>query len=142
MESREIKMRQVWITDAEVITAFGDTLDALWQGLMEGRTAVKPVTRFGSGAYNAACIDDLESSGTQSMMHHLLDRLFGKTGPVPEDSLIITATTKSGIDNLELLCRGVTADSKDVLLSSLPKKRKAKTIRLSRQVLRATLLFF
>ena len=42
---------------------------------------------------------------------------------VPPDSLLITATTKSGIDNLERIRLGISADSRDVQLS-----RAAETI--------------
>jgi len=110
------------ITDMAAITALGDNLETLWQGLMEGQTAIRSVSRFPVDGYHAkiaACIDDLKPSGGHSILHHLLDRLFPKMAPVPPDSSLITATLKAGIDNLETLCRGHHADFRDVLLSSL-----------------------
>ena len=110
------------ITDAAVITALGNTPGELWQELMAGETAIRPVGRFPVDSYPAkiaACIDNLKPSDGRSMLYTLLDRLLIETGPVPPDSLVITATTKAGIDNLELLRRGKTVDFQDILLSSV-----------------------
>ncbi|NNL74899.1 MAG: beta-ketoacyl-[acyl-carrier-protein] synthase family protein [Desulfobacterales bacterium] len=104
------------------MTAPGDNLHALWQRLMAGSTAIRPFHRFPVDNYKAkiaACIEDLTPSPDSSMMHTLLNRLFMDMGPVPLDSFLITATTKAGIDNLELLRRGQHAAFRDVLLSSL-----------------------
>ena len=51
------------------------------------------------------------------MAHSLLDRLIMQSDRVPPDALLLTATTKSGIDNLERIRRGIAADSRDVRLS-------------------------
>jgi 3-oxoacyl-[acyl-carrier-protein] synthase II len=53
------------------------------------------------------------------MLQDLLERLFPGLGPVPTDAALITATIKSGADNLELFCRGKSASFQDVLLSSV-----------------------
>jgi 3-oxoacyl-[acyl-carrier-protein] synthase II len=57
------------------------------------------------------------------MVHSLLERLIMQVDRVPPDSLLITATTKAGIDNLERRRRGIPADCRDVRLS-----RAAETI--------------
>ena len=113
---------QVIITDATTITAPGNNLKELWQGLLAGETAIRPINRFPVDNYNAkiaACIEDLKPTGGHSMMHPLLDRLFFDMGPIPPDSFLITATTKAGIDNLESLRQGNPADFQDILLSSI-----------------------
>jgi len=51
------------------------------------------------------------------MVYDLLDRLFVLIGPVPEDSYLITASTKAGIDSLERSVRGLSADMRDCLFS-------------------------
>jgi len=115
-------LRRVVITDATTITAPGNNLSELWQGLLAGETAIRPVNRFPLDNYGskiAACIEDLKPINGHSMIHALLDRLFFEMGPVPPDSFLITATTKAGIDNLETLRRGNSADFQDVLLSSI-----------------------
>lgn len=113
---------QVVITDAAAITALGSNLAELWRGLLEGKSAIRPVTRFAVDGYSAdvaACIDGLKPAGGRSMIHSLLDRLFADFGPIPRDAFLITATTKAGIDNLEALRRGHVVDWEDILLSSL-----------------------
>lgn len=112
------------VTDAAVVTAMGNNLELLWQGLMAGETAIRPITRFPVDqdhykAKIAAHIDDLKSSGGRSMLQDLLDRVFFGMGPVPSDAALITATIKSGADNLESFCRAKPASFQDVLLSSM-----------------------
>ena len=113
-------MRDVWITDAAAVTALGENLNQTWHGLLAGQTSIGPVLRFPVDNYSAgiaACIEDLSSNGDRSMAHNLLERLIMQMDRVPPDSLLITATTKSGIDNLERRRLGKPADSRDVLLS-------------------------
>lgn len=115
---------RVVVTDAAVVTALGNTLEELWRGLMAGKTAIRPVTRFSVDqnhyrAKIAALIDDLQPGGDRSMLRDLLNRLIAAMGPVPADSALITATVKAGADNLESICRGKPADFQDVMLSSI-----------------------
>ena len=114
----------VVVTDVASVTALGNNPEALWQGLMAGETAIRPVRRFSVDqnhyqAKIAALIDDLESSGNRSILHDLLNRLLAGLGPVPADATLITATVKAGIDNLESICRSKQADFQDVQLSSI-----------------------
>jgi 3-oxoacyl-[acyl-carrier-protein] synthase II len=113
---------RVVITDAAAVTALGNNLESLWQGLMSGETAIRAIKRFPVDqehykAKIAAHIDDLKSSGDRSMLHDLLERLILGMEPVPSDAALITATIKSGGDNLESFCRGKQVDFRDVLLS-------------------------
>ena len=113
-------MREVWITDTAAVTPLGENLDQLWQGILGGQTGIGPVLRFPVDKYSAgiaACIEDLSSTGDRSMVHCLLERLIMQIDRIPPDSLLITATTKSGIDNLERHRMGIPADPRDVLLS-------------------------
>jgi len=118
-------MHQVLITDVTTVTALGDDLEQLWQGLMAGKTGIKPVRHFPVENYTskyAACIENLTLSGSltkKSRIQILLDRLLEKMFPIPADSFLITATTKSGIDNLEQLCRGNRTNVQDLLLSTI-----------------------
>jgi len=111
------------ITLASTVTAMSDSLDGLWRGLLAGDTAIRPVNRFpvkNYGAGIAGCIEWLQPSAGRSMLHSLCDRLFSNWGPVPSDTFLITATTKAGIDNLEKISTGKSADIQDILPSSLP----------------------
>jgi 3-oxoacyl-[acyl-carrier-protein] synthase II len=111
------------ITHASTVTALSDSLDGLWRGLLAGNTAIRPVNRFPVKNYSAgiaSCIEGLNPSGSQSMLHSLCDRLFSNWETVPADTLLITATTKAGIDNLEKVSTGKSADIQDILPSSFP----------------------
>ena len=105
------------------VTALSDTLEGLWEGLVSGKTAIHPITRFNTDRYTSAvgaCIEDLPAGGTGSKIHGLLSRLFQGWGPMPADTFLLTASTKSGIDNLEKTLRGESAETRDILLPSLP----------------------
>lgn len=111
------------VVDMAAVTALSDSLEGLWQGLLSGHSAIAPVPRFSTAPYTsrvAACIPDLTSSGPESMIHDLLDRLFSKWHPLPQDTYVITASAKAGIDNLEKIHRGHSAEIQDIFLSSLP----------------------
>ena len=115
---------RVVVTDAAAITALATNPEALWQGLLAGQTAIRPITRFPVDqdhykAKIAAHIDDLRATEGRSLLEDLLNRLLREMGPVPPDATLITATIKSGVDNLETLCRGEPSNFKDVLLSAL-----------------------
>ncbi|MDP7417342.1 MAG: beta-ketoacyl synthase N-terminal-like domain-containing protein, partial [Desulfobacterales bacterium] len=123
-EFEKRKPNTVTITDAAAITALGTNLQETWQGVLAGRTAIRPINRFPVGNYStkvAACVEDLKSSHGESLLHSLLDRLFVTRTSIPTDAFLITATTKAGIDNLELILRGYPADLQDILLSSITK---------------------
>ena len=122
MAGRKIKMSEVWITDAATVTPFGDGCNRLWQALVAGKSAIKPVSQFAVDSYYtgiAACIQDLPPSGEHSRWYTLIHRLVRQLQPVPSDTLLITSTTKSGIDNLEKVCAGRPADPQDIMLSAI-----------------------
>jgi len=115
-------LKEVWITAAGVVTPLGNDLEGLWNRLMAGRSSIKPVKRFSVKNYHAgiaSCIEDLPSSTEMSFVHTLTEPLITQIDPVPTDALLITATTKGGIDNLENLSRGIQANPRDTFLFSL-----------------------
>ena len=119
----------VWIVDALTVTSMGMTFADLWRGLMAGKSAIEPIERFPVERYEcslAACIEDLSTAGPQSMTHSLIDLILEQLFPIPKDSFLITATTKSGIDNLEKICRKEFVHQEDVLLSSVGKRLASK----------------
>lgn len=114
--------REVVITDAAVVTALGGDLQSSWQRMLAGEIAIGPVTRFSVRNYTsgiAACIADLEYCDGGSLIRPLLDRLFTGLAPVPPDSLLITATAKAGIDNLERFRQGKQVEIEHICLSSV-----------------------
>ncbi len=123
MAEGEYRSKEVWVTDVSAVTALAQDLDGLWHRILSGDTSIKPVRRFPVDRYTsrvASLMEDLIRPGDQSLTHALLDRLFRKTGPVPSDAFLVTATTKAGIDNLERLRHKIPADPNDILLASIP----------------------
>jgi len=115
---------QAIVTDAAVVTALGASLENLWARLLCGETAIHPISRFPVDRKHyrskiAAVINDLNPRPGRSLMTDLLDRLVDQVDFVPRDAVLITATIKSGIDNLESECRGTPTGMQDILLTSL-----------------------
>ncbi len=122
-------MRRVCVVDTAVVTAFGDGLAPLWDGLLAGRSAIAPLSRFGADRYQstlAACVPDLSADPGESLIVPLLARLLAGLGPVPADCKVLTATTKGGIDNLEKLRRGQPCQPDVVLPGDLPGRVAAR----------------
>lgn len=101
-------MKPVFISKAACLTALGSGPDALWQGLLDGRSGIAPLQRFNSENYVsslAACIEDLELPAGGSRLDPLLERLAEQLGEVPRDTRLLVASTKGEIDRLEGACR-------------------------------------
>ena len=118
-------MREVWITDAGVVTAAGSSLKATWDRIMSGKTAIHEIDRFPVNGYRSrmgGTISDVKPSGAGSMTGPIIDRILSQIGRIPPDSVIVTATTKAGIDNLEKMKRDLPFELGDILPSSIGEK--------------------
>ncbi|NCC49820.1 MAG: beta-ketoacyl-[acyl-carrier-protein] synthase family protein [Spartobacteria bacterium] len=114
------------IVTADIITAYGQGLACLWDGVCAGQCAVRPVVRFPVDAFackNAALIDSLDGQAHDSlvmqMLRPMLEQLEGEWSPAIK---LLLATTTGEIDWLQ---RGVVEASRDVadsLLSRLLKQ--------------------
>lgn len=116
-------MSRVCVVDAALVSAFGDGLAPLWAGLLAGRTAIAPLTRFAADRYLskvAACMPGLKAKSGESLLLPLLERLLVQLAPVPNDCRVLTATTKGGIDLLERRGRGEACPMDAVLPGTLP----------------------
>lgn len=97
-------MNAVHVVDIGVVTALGQSVEALWDGLSVGRTGLAPVRRFATDGYLsnlAGCIPALDAERPDSRLDALAQMLFDGTGSIPADTMLFTATTKAGIDQLE-----------------------------------------
>ena len=115
-------MSRVWIVGTAAVTALGGDADALWGGLLAGRSGIGPLTRFSTAPYKthvAACVPGLEPQGPGSLARVLLERLCALLPPLPPDTRLIAATTKGGVDCLERIARGLPADPDDIPLPAL-----------------------
>jgi 3-oxoacyl-[acyl-carrier-protein] synthase II len=96
---------------------------------MKNRSAIQPIQRFDADRYSAkiaSCIDDLTAAEGHSLVQALVARLMRQLHPVSPDTWLITATTKSGIDNLERDARGEAADLNDTLLTCISQQIRSK----------------
>jgi 3-oxoacyl-(acyl-carrier-protein) synthase len=96
---------KVVLGPADVVTAYGWGLDALWSGLMSGITAIAPVPRFaelGLPTTIAAVIPDLQPAPGESRAWAMLRRLITPlVGTLDPDTPVILATTVGEIENVE-----------------------------------------
>ena len=101
-------MRRVVISKISTVTALGDGLDSLWQRLLNGECGISSLTRFSSESYisrYAACIDNLQASEEISLLDPILERVALQMTDIPNDGLLLVASTKGEIDRLTTVCR-------------------------------------
>lgn len=115
-------MKEACISAAHAVTGLGPDLDSLRRGMMAGESAIRPLTRFGTGRYlsgNASWIEGLEPEGGDSRIYPLLDRLLAGFDPVPADAALITASTKGCVDVMEQLQAGLPGDPADIPMARM-----------------------
>ncbi len=96
-------MNRVVISQAATVTALGDGLDSLWQGLQEGRSGITPHDRFDCRNYisrQAACIEDLTNAEEVSLHDQILERVAVQLDPLPTNCRLLVASTKGEVDRL------------------------------------------
>lgn len=93
------------ISQFDIVTAYGWGLDALWDGLMSGKTAIKSTARFADRGFlsdQAAMIPDLTPAAGESRvmagLRRILTPIAGKLDPMTP---LIVATTVGEIEYLE-----------------------------------------
>lgn len=107
MENRRISAGEIRIVavSSEMVTPYGKGIDACWDNILAGQTAISKLTRFDTSAFQsgyAATIEGLEYHRKDSLVMQMLDSLFGKSaGSIPADANLIVATTKGEIDLIE-----------------------------------------
>ena len=109
METGGFGLSTVHIADIGVVTALGTGTEALWEALLAGRSGLAPVRRFATDNYvcqQAGCIASLDAEHPNSRLDRLVEMLFDGIDAVPRDTTLFTASTKGGIDQLELAVRG------------------------------------
>jgi len=96
-------MRAVAVS-SEMVTPYGRGTAACWDNIFDGRTAISPVNRFDTGAFQsgyAGTVKGLKYHQGDSLVMQMLSLLFDNPGVIPVDAGLIVATTKGEIDLLE-----------------------------------------
>ena len=107
-----------------MLTPYGKGIDACWQGLLAGQSAISRVSRFKTAAFHsdyAGIISGLRYHEQTSLVMQMLQSLFKGTA-VPEDAKLLLATTKGEIDLLEQSMLENRGDSTDAIISRLIRK--------------------
>jgi len=121
-------MNPVYVTDVAAITSMGPDLESLYDGLMNKKSGISRITRFNNTSYCtnpfAGVIKDLYYSKKTSIIFQLSDILLNQirrkqSGRIENDTFLITASTKAGIDLLEQNNARSKILPKDILLSDL-----------------------
>jgi 3-oxoacyl-[acyl-carrier-protein] synthase II len=113
-----------------MITPYGKGVDACWSGLTTGETAIRPVTRFNTEAFQsnqAGTCAGLAYHGNESLVVQMLKQLFSDTAAcsIPHDAKMILASTKGEIDLLEMDLLDGRADAAESTMDRLlPKVEK------------------
>ena len=118
-------MSRVVVSRIATVTALGDGLDPLWQGLLNGESGIAPLTRFNCENYisrYAACIDNLQSSAESSLLDTILERVAVQIGTLPDDCRLLVASTKGEVDLLTKACRQERVLPSTVLFEPLLEK--------------------
>jgi 3-oxoacyl-[acyl-carrier-protein] synthase II len=112
------------VVSADMLTPYGKGIDACWQGLLAGQSAISRVSRFKTAAFHsdyAGIISGLQYHGQTSLVMQMLQALFEGTD-VPEDAKLLLATTKGEIDLLEWSMLENKGDVADAVVSRLIRK--------------------
>jgi 3-oxoacyl-[acyl-carrier-protein] synthase II len=84
---------------------YGWGVDSCWQGLLSGRTAIRPFERISRKFFpteKAAFVPDLDPNGDETLVMQMVRPLIQRNASViPPDALLILATTNGEIDILE-----------------------------------------
>lgn len=116
------------ITVCDVVTAYGRGVSACWEGIAEGKTALRRVERFFTEHFqssNAATVSGLTYLGDDSLVMQMLAPLVKiNKALIPADAFLILASTTGEIDILEKQVLEGIGDAAESRLSVLLEKVK------------------
>ena len=96
---------KVVVTDYDMLTAYGHGIQACWDGLLSGRSALREVERLNISSCRCklgGSVAGIESMASHSASYQLIDLLFSdKKNPVPEGAPLLLATTNGEVDLIE-----------------------------------------
>ena len=109
------------ITQFDVATAYGWGLDALWDGLLSGKTAIRSTQRFAERGFvsdQVAEIGDLKPQAGESRVWAGLKRILSPlVGKIDPETPVILATT---VGEIEFVERGVLEEKSGLADESRP----------------------
>jgi len=109
------------VVAADMITPYGKGIDACWQGVLAGQSAISRVSRFATAAFHsdyAGIITGLRYHEETSLVMQMLQALFAGV-VIPGDAKLLLATTKGEIDLLEQFLLENKGEAADAVVSRL-----------------------
>lgn len=97
-------MREVYIVKHAIATGLGNSVEATWHGLLEGRSGLDAVTRFPTdrlSSHKASSIPDLVPIAWENRVCALARRVLEQVAPVPKGTCIIWAGIKGNAEFIE-----------------------------------------
>ncbi len=89
----------------DMVSGYGWGIDSCWEGLLSGKTAIKPLERFRPENFptkKAAVVPGLDPDRDETMVMQMVTHLIDNSvSNIPHDALLILATTNGEIDILE-----------------------------------------
>ncbi|MCX5714391.1 MAG: beta-ketoacyl synthase N-terminal-like domain-containing protein [Candidatus Omnitrophica bacterium] len=119
------------VTACDLVTAYGKGALFCWEGILSSKSAIGKVERFSTVSFqskNAAVVAGLKYFGDDSLLMQMFISLLKRNKDlIPQDALLILATTTGEIDILEQHVLEGVGDAKESGFSFLLEKVKALT---------------
>ncbi len=98
---------EVYVVDLGVTCALGSTLEEIWPRLRRGESALRRIQSFETDQLEfqyAACVPDLQADAQPNRVCALLGRALAQLRPVPEDTFVVWAGLKGGVEYIQAQC--------------------------------------
>ncbi len=116
------------ITNYDLVSAYGEGIGPLWDGLLSAKTRLDKLNRFCTQSclsHNAATIPALTVKSPESLAGQMFKILFSRSADIiPKDAFLILATTAGEIDLLEQAVLNKTNRAEESCPGGLLKKVK------------------
>jgi len=135
-------VKKACIVSSDIVSPFGDGVDACWEALLAGKSALAQTKRFHSKELQSCyigAVEGVEYGKDESLVMQMLKPMLKRVKPlIPEDSKLILATVKGEIDLLErFLLEGKGSGDDSNLHCLLAKVRELLGLKDSGMVLSA-----
>ncbi len=126
-------MRKAMIAQTCAVTSLGNTLSQTFKALLKKKSGIKEIKRFPTHNYKskyAAFIEDIENpydkGCNRSLFLNLTDLIIDQLTDIPENTVLLTATTKACVDLFEKENSKIAGFNKYIAPSAFPEYVKTR----------------